>query len=550
MMSSLCQLLLKNEKEQAGQVYLRQPKNGVWYEFTWSETIMKARKVAAFLHKVGLKKGSHVSIISKNCAEWFITDFGIYLAGMVNIPLFANQHEENLHYILQHGEVKLVFVGKLDDHQLVRQTIPNQYLTVSFDYHDDLKVDYYWADVLATSPLLEIKEPDPEDLFTIIYTSGTMGTPKGAMFTNQSISKYLELFPQDLLNVRKLDHYKLVSYLPLAHVYERSAIELASVTINCNVSFIESLSQFSKNLQSIQPTFFTAVPRIWSVFQEKIEEKLSPSLLKLLLKIPFLSKFIKNKIKKELGLYEATNSFSGASALSPSIIKFFDKIGIHIQEGYGQTENLAYATLSLLHERRYGYVGSPRLDVKIKEGEHGELLIHSPCLMAGYYKEKEATKNAFTSDGWLRTGDVVELDANNRVKILGRVSENFKNQNGEFVAPSPIEKQFDSKGIIENMCMVGRALPKNVLLVTVSSGVQISKKEEEINKLLQESLQKLNNNLLKYERISRIIIVKDEWTPTNNFLTPTLKVKRRVVEQHYNSLIQSALAQSSIIVWE
>lgn len=549
MQYSLGQLLLKKEREAANKIYLRQPKNGAWHELTWAEAMLKARKVAAFLHQIGLKKGSHVSIFSKNCAEWFIADFGIYLAGMVSVPLFTNQHEESIHYILDHADVQLVFIGKLDDHQLVRHYIPKHLTTISFDYHDDIEVNHRWTDVSAAEPLFDLIEPDPEELYTIIYTSGTSGSPKGAMFTHQTISNYLALFPKDVENIRILDHYKLVSYLPLAHIYERSAIELGSVAIDCDVSFIESLSLFAKNLQNIQPTFFTAVPRIWNVFQEKIEAKLSPRLLNTLLKIPFISKVIKSKILKELGLNQCANSFSGASSLSLSVIKFFDKLGIHIQEGYGQTEDFAYATNSLLHDRQPGYVGTPRLGVEVKLEEDGELLLNSPCLMSGYYKDVDATKRSFTEEGWLRTGDIAEIDPRNRVKIVGRVSENFKNQSGEFVAPSPIERQFDSKELIEQLCLVGRSLPSNVLLVTLNNHARLMTKEQ-IELSFQNQLSAVNGQLMKYERIGYILIVKDEWTPANNLLTPTLKVRRRAVETHYSDLIQSSLTKAHGIIWE
>ena len=550
MNNSLYKLLLKNEKEYANRVYLKQPREGVWHEFTWAEVMLQARKVAAFIQQLGLKKGSHVAIISKNCAEWFITDFGIHLAGMVCVPLFSNQHEESIHYVLEHGDVELVFVGKLDEHQLVRSYIPEKYVTVSFDYHTDLKVNYHWSDVLAIEPLMDVIEPDADGLYTIIYSSGTTGLPKGVMFTNQIIANYLTYYPQDILRIRDLPHYKLVSYLPLAHVYERSAVQLGSLTIPCDVSFIESLGHFSENLQTIQPTFFTAVPRIWGVFQNKIEEKLSPSLLNILLKIPFVSELIKNKIKHRLGLEACTNCFSGASALPIPIIEFFEKVGINIQEGYGQTENLAYATFSLLNERRPGYVGTARPGVSIKKSEDNELLCHSSCLMSGYYKDEQATKNAFTPDGWLHTGDVAELNDKNQVKILGRISENFKNQTGEFIAPSPIERQFDANEMLEQKCLVGRDLASNILLVTLNEPTRINKKKEDIINSLEELLHQVNSRLVKYEKISHIVIVKDEWTPANELLTPTLKVKRRNIEQHYADLIHSAAIQQQHIVWE
>lgn len=548
--NSLFQLLLKNEKEARDRIYLRQPRDGVWHTFTWAEVMLQARKVAAFLQQSGLKRGNHVSIISKNCAEWFITDFGIHLAGMVNIPLFANQNEESAHYVLEHGDVKLVFVGKLDDHLRVRQMIPEHYVTASLGYHYDLQVDHQWSDILACEPLMDLTEPGADDLYTIIYSSGTSGTPKGAMYTNESIANYLTLFPKDLLRIQNLEHYKLISYLPLAHVYERSAVQLGSITMHCDVSFVESLDKFAENLREIQPTFFTAVPRIWGVFQQKIEQKLPPAKLNFLLKIPLISSLIKKKIIHGLGLNECANSFSGASHLPISIIDFFEKLGIHIQEGYGQSENMAYATLSLLNEIKRGYVGTPRLDVEIKLGDESELLIKSPCLMSGYYKEKKATQNAFTKEGWLKTGDVAELDVQNRVKILGRLSENFKNQTGEFVAPSPIEKRFTTNGMIEQLCLVGRTLPTNVLLVVLCEAILQDKKREEINHSLQDTLRQINAKLVKHEKISHIIIVKEAWTPENNRLTPTLKVKRKVIEEYYDDLIQNSLNQHQTVIWE
>lgn len=550
MSNSLFQLLLKNAKEDPERVYLRQPRNGVWHEYTWAEVMLQARKVAGFLHHLGIKKGSHISIISKNCAEWFITDFGIHLAGMVNVPLFGNQNADSARYVLDHADVKLVFVGKLDDHQAVREFIPEDYITASFDYHPDLQVNHKWSDVLASKPLEELVEPGPDDLYTIIYSSGTSGSPKGAMYTNKTIANYLTLFPKDLLRVRNLEHYKLISYLPLAHVYERSAIQLASVTIHCDVSFVESLDKFAENLREIQPTFFTAVPRIWGVFKQKIEQKLPPAKLNFLLKIPLISSLIKKKIIHGLGLNDCVNSFSGASHLPIALITFFEKIGINIQEGYGQTENLAYATLSLLDERKNGYVGTARLEVSIKNGEDSELLIQSPCLMSGYYKDKQATKNAFTADGWLRTGDVAEIDSEGRVKILGRLSENFKNQTGEFVAPSPIEKRFASNALLEQLCLVGRELPTNVLLVNLNETARAIANKEEINQSLQESLRIVNSKLVKYEKISHIIVVKDIWSTNNDMLTPTLKVKRKVVEQYYDNIIQDALSKHQTVVWE
>lgn len=545
---SLNQWLLDNEQQNASRVYLRQPRNDQWHEFTWAMVMHQARQVAQFLYDIGLKKGDHITLFSKNCAEWFITDFGISLAGMVNVPLFANQHPDSIHYVLNHAEVKLVFIGKLDDYQQTRQHIPADLPSVNLGYHEDMPTTYSWQDVLNKQPLAQPAAIDEQDLYTIIYTSGTSGVPKGAVYTHGTIANYLMLYPKDVRRIREVDYYHLMSYLPLAHVYERTAIQLGSVTVACDVSFVESLDKFADNLRQAQPTFFTAVPRIWGVFRQKIEQKLPPHKLNLLLKIPLVSSLIKRKVRHSLGLGRCTNCFSGASHLPVDLIEFFDKLGIYIQEGYGQTENLAYATFSMLDQRRPGFVGTPRLNVELQLGDNNELLIRSPCLMKEYYKEPEATSETLV-DSWLHTGDVAELDEHSNVKILGRLSENFKNQKGEFIAPTPIEKQFAGNSFIEQLCVVGRELPNNVLIITLNEEGRNQDKES-IKDQLQGNLQAINRKLASYEKISHIIVSHDTWSPENGLLTPTLKVKRRMVETNYLDMIKGVIKNHNPIIWQ
>nr|HAT8713394.1 AMP-binding protein [Legionella jordanis] len=546
---TLNHILLDNERQKGPNVYLRQPRQGQWHEFTWQKVVHQARQVARLLLDVGLKKGDHVAIFSKNCAEWFIADFGISLAGMVNVPLFPNQHEESIKFVLEHAEIRLVFVGKLDEHRRVRGYIPSHLVTVNFNYHKNLDTTYSWGDILDKRPVEDVVDSSPEDLYTIIYSSGTSGQPKGAVYTHGIIANYLSLFPKDIRRMRNLNHYHLLSYLPLAHVYERSAIQLGSLMLPCDVSFVESLEKFADNLKQVQPTFFTAVPRIWGVFQQRIEQKLPPHRLNLLLGIPIVSTLIKRKIRKQLGLAHCKNCFSGASHLPEPIYYFFDRLGIKIQEGYGQTEDLAYATFSLLKHRRPGYVGSPRLGVEIKLGYENELLIKSPCLMQGYYKDKQATAAALTEDGWLHTGDIAELDEHNNVRIVGRISENFKNQKGEFIVPAPIEERFASNSLIEQLCIVGRELPNNVLIVSLSEAGRQQNKEN-IKQGLQENLRRVNSELENYEKISHVIVTKDKWTTENGLLTPTMKVKRRLIESYYRDFIKGAIKQPQTIIWE
>lgn len=545
--SRLTDLLLLKEANEADTVYLRQPRSGLWQEYTWANVVQQARQVAAFLKSQGFSKGDKVSIYSKNCAEWFITDFGITLAGMVNVPLFANQHPESMEYILDHADVKLVFVGKLDKHEQARANLPQAMPTASFDYHRDIETTHKWKDIMDMAPLEKVVDICDTDIYTIIYTSGTSGKPKGTVYDHQHIAHYLATFPRDLLRFTDLQHHHFVSYLPLAHVYERTAVQLASVSISSDVSFVESLESFAHNLQEISPTIFTAVPRIWGVFKQKIEAKLPPPKMNFLLKIPLVSGLIKKKIRKQLGLERCDNCASGASHLPINILEFFEQLGIVIQEGYGQTENLAYATLNKRMERKKGYVGTARLGVELKLGDQDELLVKSDCLMQYYYKDPAATEEAF-DHGWLKTGDIANIDKEGNVKILGRLSEVFKNQKGEFIQPTPIEKDFSSNRHIEQLCLVGQGLPNNVMVVAVSPSLS-KKQKDKITLSLKSTLNRVNKNLVNYEKISHVMVSPMEWTPENGLLTPTLKVKRREVHAQYIDIIQKAITQHDAIYW-
>lgn len=546
----ICQQLLNKEKQCADQVYLRQPHEGTWHEFTWAMAMKQARQVAAFLKNIGLKRGDCVSIFSKNCAEWLIVDFGISLAGMVNVPLFPNQNKPTIEYILNHAEVKLVFVGKLDAHNRTRGYLPETMQTINFPYHKDLQTTYTWDDVLNCAPLEDVVVPEPEETYTIIYSSGTTGEPKGVVFTHESMAAYLEMLLGDLKRlVPTTMRHHLLSYLPLAHVYERSTVVLASLVIDSDISFVESLDKFSKNLHDIRPTLFTAVPRIWAVFKQRIEQQIAKKKIGWLLHVPIISSVLKSKIRKQLGLDRCLLCVSGAAHLPTPIFEFFKQIGIYIQEGSGQTEDFGYTTLSMRDDIRAGFVGTPRYGVKIKQSESGELLVYSNCLMKEYYKEPELTKNSFTEDGWLKTGDLVEVDEHDRVKILGRISENYKNQKGEFVTPSLIEEQFIVADLIDQCCLVGKMLPSNILLVNLADAGK-RKHPDQLKEALRTLQHDVNRKLKIHEKISHILVIKEAWSTANQCLTPTMKIRRRQIETVYQDIILSAVEKPVGVVWE
>jgi long-chain acyl-CoA synthetase len=315
------------------------------------------------------------------------------------------------------------------------------------------------------------------------------------------------------------------------------------------VSFVESLEKFAKNLQEVQPTVFTAVPRIWSMFKQKIEQQIEKKNIGWMLRIPILSHFVKQKIKKELGLSRCSLCVSGAAHLPASVVDFFKSINIAIQEGSGQTEDFGYTTLTMRDDIKPGFVGVPRYGVEIRQSDAGELLVHSPCLMTAYYKEPALTKETFTEDGWLKTGDLVEIDAKNRVKILGRISENFKNQKGEFVAPAGIEDKFLATGLIEYCCLVGKMLPSNVLLVNLASSADTSDRAA-VKEALRQLQHNVNRELKNHEKISHILVINEPWSIINHCLTPTMKIRRRSIEALHQEAILNTVAQPVGVIWD
>lgn len=547
--NDICSILLKNEKELGNIVYLKQPKEGVWYHYTWREVVEQARKVRTFLYQSGLKSGDKVAIISKNCAEWLITDFGIALANMVSVPLFPNQSRENIEFIFKHAEVRFVFIGKLDNPKEVMRRIPDHYPSLAYDYHQ-LATDFQWQDLLACEPAQDFKLPEPQDLYTIIYTSGTTGNPKGAVYDHGRMANFLEIVIKDVTpRLPDLDKHHFVSYLPLAHVFERANVQITSLKLPSDISFLESQAKFSDNLQEIKPTIFQAVPRVWGLFKKKIESKLPPHKLNLLLKIPLISWLVKRKIIKTLGFDRLAMPISGASHLPVEVLEFFHKLGIIIVEGYGQTECLAYCTVNNKEHVRKSYVGPPRLGITIKKAKEDELLVKASFVMNGYYKDEAATRECFTEEGWLRTGDAVEIDEMQRVKILGRLSDTFKNQKGEFVHPVRAEEAFDRDNDIDYLCLIGQGLPGNILIVNLSEEGRRAEPAV-LEEHLKIRMGNANRCLHEFDKIASILVVDEEWNIDNNLITPTLKVKRRFVFEKYKDMLHEAFTKAEKIVWQ
>lgn len=537
------------EKERPHQVYLRQPFGDSFRDYTWKEVGNQVRRVSAYLRSLNLPPQSNIGLVSKNCAEWIVADLAIMMTGHVSVPFYATLTADQLQQVLTHSGCSVLFVGKLDDWSGMKKGVSSAIKCISFPAYNPDPEHIQWNDILANhAPISDNPTPQPEELFSIIYTSGTTGNPKGVMVTHRAVSEAVgrtkHILRYDVANPR------FFSYLPLCHIAERNIVEATSLGTGGTVYFAESLDTFAKNLAAASPTHFLAVPRIWTKFQLGILAKMPQKKLDMLLKIPILSGIVKKKIRQGLGLNEAQLVLTGAAPMPISLIRWFRRLGITIQEAYGMTENLGAVCMMPHDNPKDGSVGKiyPGMEVVIAEGT-GEILTRSPWNMLGYYREPSLTADTIDSDGWIHTGDVGEVDEDGYLKITGRVKEMYKTSKGEYVAPSQIEFGFADNKMIEQICVVGQNLPQPIALVVLSEMAQKFDRDT-INQSLNSTLSDLNPRLKTYERVQKIVIIKGTWTVDNNMLTPTMKTKRNVIEKNYAPMMEPWYENKESIIWE
>lgn len=530
-------------------LYLRQPTEDRYLDYSFEQSASEVKRIAQFI-KSNLKAGPrHVGIMSKNSAHWILSDLAIAAAGAISVPFYATLTKEQLNQVLVHSDCQILIVGKLDHWDKIKDGIPENILLLHTPESTE-KTGYQWSELLQnTSEIQSIPTPDPSEISTIVYTSGTTGMPKGVMINYGGIQAGINMARK--IALLDTPGTRFISYLPLCHIAERNFVEFAATAAGGTIHFVENLDTFSRNLASARPTHFLAVPRIWAKFQEGILHKIGgQKKLDLLLRIPVLNKIIRKKIQKGLGLDQNILAVTGAAPITPELLTWFQKLGIFIQEAYGMTENMGLNTLMPREKIKLGTVGKVHFDCETRiDSETQEIQMRAPYLSSGYYKEPTLTKELFTEDGWLKTGDQGRLDAENFLSIVGRVKDNFKTAKGHYVAPAPIENKLNTHEYIEQVCVVGVNLPQPIALVVLSAQAK-SKDTSEINRTLLELQQDVNPILKNYEHLKKMIVVQEDWTIENECLTPTMKIKRPSIEKKYEANFESWYTSQETIIYE
>lgn len=542
------------EETRGDQVFLRQPQGESWLDITWAEAGEAARRMARALQDLGLQPGDKIGILSKNCYHWILADLAIMMGNFVSTPFYPNLTAEQLQEVIELSDARALFVGKLEAWEQMGSQLPEELLTIAFPHYPGnavVNARYDWdALVENTPPLEEIVRPALDDLWTILFTSGTTGTPKGVMHVYRAPSAILENERQHgNLGIFQLPAHRFFSYLPLNHIAERVIVEVAALMTGGTIYFAESLDTFAQNLQAAQPTLFMAVPRIWTKFRLAILAKIPPPVFNLLLRTPGINSFLRKKIKKGLGLMHSGINLTGAAPTPDDLKDWYLKLGIRIREVYAMTENCGGCTLMPTEQLKSGTVGTvlPNAEIAI-EPDTGEILMRAPWVMLGYYKDPGLTEKVLR-EGWLHTGDQGEIDEQGFLKITGRVVDTFKSSKGKFIVPAPLEWGFARNHLIEQVCVVGQNLPQPIALLNLSELGQ-GKSAGEVSRSLEATLEVVNSHTDRSNQVQSLVILPETWSIENGLLTPTLKIRRSVLQDRYAPRMLGWYRQKKSIIWE
>jgi len=571
--------VLKHQEEKYPQKdCLNYKYNGEWRHYSTNEVNTIINNVSKAFIKAGIQKNDKVAIISSNRPEWNFIDNGMLQIGAINVPIYPTISENDYKYIFNDAEIKMAFVEDEDLYnkiKAIKNEVPSLGEVYSFD---DLECCANWQSFVDQGADISMEKVDKraaeiktEELATIIYTSGTTGLPKGVMLSHDNILSNINAVK---LMIPVRDIHKALSFLPLCHIFERT-VSYAYFSLGVSVYYAESLDTIGEDLKELKPHFFSTVPRLLEKVYDKIMSKgmeLTGIKKKLFfwahddvamnftenytpgLKHKIADKLIFSKWREALG-GNIIGIVTGAAALQEKLARVFSCAGIPIREGYGQTETSPVITVNRFEKGgfMFGTAGPVIPGVEIKFGDKNEILCKGPNVMLGYYKNKKATDETVDADGWLHTGDVGKLIDGKFLKITDRIKSLFKTSGGKYVAPAVVEEKMKECRYIEQIMVIGEnrkfvaalIVPHFEYLTTWCKENNISfsnntdiVKAPEVLSLLKKEIGELNENFGKVEQIKKFEILADDWSIESGDLTPTMKVKRKVIKEKYKNIIE------------
>jgi long-chain acyl-CoA synthetase len=593
-MAAVFQNRVEKYKDKACVAY---KKNGRYTDISWNQMNEMVRRIAWFLLSKDVKKGDTIAIFSTNRYEWWVADLAILSLNAIDVPIYPTNSAKEAQYILENSEARICFVGTKDQMNKVlevKKDLPNLKEIIVFD---DIKEEVQGviafpdalaagsasqADDLLNKRILGIQPADPA---TIIYTSGTTGNPKGVLLSHNNILVNT-LQSSDIGGKYWHLDFEFLSFLPLSHGYERIAGYYMAIYQGRKVYFSESFAKIVENLREVQPGFIISVPRLFEKLHAGVlakaaeappnKQKLFNWALKVARKnLPYIcherprkglfaleyfiaDRLVLSKLKKALGIDKLKIAISGGGALGVSDIEFFLGMDIIMLEGFGITECSPCTNCNKPEHIKPGTCGPADLYTEERIAEDGELLIRGPQVMMGYYKDEKATKDAFTEDGFFMTGDIAEFDNDGFLKITGRKKEIIVTAGGKNIAPLNIESSLTTSRYIEQVAIIGERRKYISALIVPSFGDlkvwaknnnidatdhEALIKNEAVKKLFEAEVAKCNKDLGQVEQIKKFTILPAEWSQETGELTPTLKVKRKVINKKYAPLIESMYPQ-------
>ncbi len=595
--TTLAELFLMAAERRFRNDALNYKRNGSWHRISSEEMVERSQNIALGLYSIGLRKGDRAAILAPNSPEWTLTDAGCQFAGFIDVPVYTTLAPDQVVYIIKDSGSRVLFLQNKDDHARIQNSLascPSIETLIFFDFDGvGLKNAISLSKLESIGERLKEEQPEliaelvdailPSDICTLIYTSGTTGEPKGVMLTNSNlVSNVIDAGEKYSFS----EHDTSLSVLPLSHVFERGGMYVY-ITYGMAVYYAESLDKVPENLQEVKPTIFIGVPRIFEKVYERarltasrssqIREKIfdwaidvakeyasrrendQHISMALTVKHNLADKLVYTRLRDFFG-GNLRFCITGGAALSDEIYLIFTGAGIKIMQGYGLTETSPVISSSNPENVRVGTVGRAIKNVRIRIATDGEIEVSGPNVMLGYYRKNQATKEAFTEDGWFRTGDIGTIDVDGYLKITDRKKELFKTSGGKYIAPSPIEQMIKGSRFVNQVVLVGNErkfpaaliVPNFEMLASYAElkGLDLKTPAEfcshsRILDLLERQVATVTQNLSQYEKVKKIALLERELTVEGGELTPTLKVKRRVVDEKYRSIIDSLYATDS-----